>query len=531
MLSTASLRGVLVGLMGMLSVCSFGWIAGTVVVGALTITVTWISRAALKVDTAKCPPPHCTSPSTIATGSMPTNTLDSDDAVVVTPTIRVLGDGTMTPPDEPDAYIGEARSGVVRLPVVGETVQGTPVYARRVGEVLKPKYTLTPENEKALLELADALSDLGPKEAAFCDRACLCRYLRARDWKVLAAEKLLRETLQWREEYGIENVGIESIKDELATGKIYIHGFDRSGQPVMYQKPRNENSQNYENQVKAVAYLLEREMCAMDLSAGIEKHTLVIDFKGYSIFNKPPMSVTKQVLSLLMDKYPERLGVAFLVDAPVLFQGLWRVVKPFLPAETKKKIFFVSRTGTFGKNGKMAEKFAEYFDDDQLEDDFGGTLPSRWGWTEFVESEQAMSQPKKAWYACGAGVKVNEAWNSNGYTPMEKETEEFPEMKSLGTDVDETPKSTGKLRGMCIGGVPIESRLTMTQSPVSPARKGIALVSPATSPTSHLRVSPLRVSRSVGRKGRVPSIRRPHLSRANSQSSVRSTASSASVIL
>lgn len=68
---------------------------------------------------------------------MPTNTLDSDDAVVVTPTIRVLGDGTMTPPDEPDAYIGEARSGVVRLPVVGETVQGTPVYARRVGEVLK----------------------------------------------------------------------------------------------------------------------------------------------------------------------------------------------------------------------------------------------------------------------------------------------------------------------------------------------------------------------------------------------------------
>lgn len=27
-------------------------------------------------------------------------------------------------------------------------------------------------------------------------------------------------------------------------------------------------------------------MCAMDLSAGIEKHTLVIDFKGYSIFNK-----------------------------------------------------------------------------------------------------------------------------------------------------------------------------------------------------------------------------------------------------
>jgi hypothetical protein len=59
-------------------------------------------------------------------------------------------------------------------------------------------------------------------------------------------------------------------------------------------------------------------------------------------------------------QYPERLGVAFLVDAPALFQACWAVVKPFLPAETKKKIFFVSRSGTAGRGGKMAEKFAEY---------------------------------------------------------------------------------------------------------------------------------------------------------------------------
>lgn len=74
-------------------------------------------------------------------------------------------------------------------------------------------------------------------------------------------------------------------------------------------------------------------------------------------------------------------------------------------------IYIIVTTHVIGLSSHLTPR---YFDDDQLEDDFGGTLPSRWGWTEFVESEQAMSQPKKAWYACGAGVKVNEAWNSNG---------------------------------------------------------------------------------------------------------------------
>jgi hypothetical protein len=134
-------------------------------------------------------------------------------------------------------------------PHVGSTVDGTPVYARGRGEVLKPTYELTDAQEKALGELQTALRDLDAEDAAFCDRACLCRYLRARDFVVRAAERLLRDTLRWREEYGIERVTVDDIRDELSTGKIYIHGFDREGRPVMYQKPRRENSRNHENQV------------------------------------------------------------------------------------------------------------------------------------------------------------------------------------------------------------------------------------------------------------------------------------------
>ena len=146
---------------------------------------------------------------------------------------------------------GDRASRHAARPHVGATVDGTPVYARGRGEVLKPTYELTDEQEKALGELQTALRDLDPKDAAFCDRACLCRYLRARDFVVMAAERLLRDTLRWREEYGIERVTVDDIRDELSTGKIYIHGFDREGRPVMYQKPRRENSTNHDNQVRA----------------------------------------------------------------------------------------------------------------------------------------------------------------------------------------------------------------------------------------------------------------------------------------
>ena len=54
-------------------------------------------------------------------------------------------------------------------------------------------------------------------------------------------------------------------------------------------------------------YFLERECCSMDLSKGVSKHCVVVDFKGFSLFNQPPMKVSKQVLQLLMDRFPDRM--------------------------------------------------------------------------------------------------------------------------------------------------------------------------------------------------------------------------------
>ena len=56
---------------------------------------------------------------------------------------------------------------------------------------------------------------------------------------------------------------------------------------------------------------------------------------------------------------------------------------------TKAKIHFVKRSGKAGKHGRMHPVMAEYFDDDQLEEEYGGTLTGQTDMEVFFPLEKA----------------------------------------------------------------------------------------------------------------------------------------------
>jgi hypothetical protein len=50
------------------------------------------------------------------------------------------------------------------------------------------------------------IGPLSGKASVYCSDASISRYLRARNWNVKKAAKMLKQTLKWREEYKPEEI-------------------------------------------------------------------------------------------------------------------------------------------------------------------------------------------------------------------------------------------------------------------------------------------------------------------------------------
>ena len=94
------------------------------------------------------------------------------------------------------------------------------------------------------------------------------------------------------------------------SGKQVALGFDNDGRPCLYLLPNKQNTKNSPKQVEHLVYMLER---ALDLAPpGQETIALLIDFRNSSSGSQPSVATGRQVLSILQNHYPERLGRALI---------------------------------------------------------------------------------------------------------------------------------------------------------------------------------------------------------------------------
>jgi hypothetical protein len=193
------------------------------------------------------------------------------------------------------------------------------------------------------------------------------RYLRARDNDLEQATAMLDSTITWREEFGVED--IESWKDvmikENETGKAYVRGRDKQNRPIIWMKPKFENTYDHDGNIKHLVYNLERAVACGEAN-GYEdgKLCLIIDFDGYSIMNAPPMKTSMETLNILQNHYPERLAKAFLVRPPWIFHSFYSLISPFIDPVTKDKVIMLSSK----KHATLVEKIEDCY----LEGTVGG---------------------------------------------------------------------------------------------------------------------------------------------------------------
>jgi len=150
-------------------------------------------------------------------------------------------------------------------------------------------------------------------------------------------------------------------------------------------KPGKDNTGAPEKEVKVkyLVYLMEKAVRSMDESKGVEKLVLIIDYKGYSQLAGLTMTrISKEILDILQDHYPERLGIAFIINAPWAWTVLWKMLQPFLTDRTKKKVRMLS-------SGDYSE-IHEIVDLEVLETSYGGKNDFQYKWEKYWKKEDEL---------------------------------------------------------------------------------------------------------------------------------------------
>ncbi|KAK4764704.1 hypothetical protein SAY86_025794 [Trapa natans] len=220
----------------------------------------------------------------------------------------------------------------------------------------------------------------------------LLKFLRARDFKVKDAFTMIKNTVHWRKEFGIEAVLEEELGSELEK-VVLMHGSDKKGHPVCYNifgefrdKELYHNTfSDEEKRKKFIRYLvqfLEKSIRKLDFSpTGVSTIVLVHNLKNSPALLKWEIrSTTNQALQLLQDNYPEVAAKQVFIHVPWWYLAYNKMISPFLTQRTKSKFVFAGPA-------RSAEALFKYIAPEQVPVQCGGL--SREGEHDFTTADAA----------------------------------------------------------------------------------------------------------------------------------------------
>uniref|UniRef100_UPI00398E9922 uncharacterized protein isoform X3 n=1 Tax=Pristiophorus japonicus TaxID=55135 RepID=UPI00398E9922 len=187
---------------------------------------------------------------------------------------------------------------------------------------VSPNASDSEENKVLLEEKAKGLCNTFPKELN--DKA-FARFLRAFRSVDQAFNAIIRY-LKWRKDFGVDLITVEDpdICSEQRSGKaVLLEEKDNTGRPILLvtAKLHHSKDRNRQGLMKFIVYLLESagKMCDDDVC---DNFCIVFDMKDFSM-NSMDYQFVKNLIWLLSNYYPERLGIWLIVNPPVLFSGCW----------------------------------------------------------------------------------------------------------------------------------------------------------------------------------------------------------------
>jgi len=200
--------------------------------------------------------------------------------------------------------------------------------------------------------------------------AALARFVRAKDGNVDAAFNMMVEVLQWRKEHELDLI-LERDYEFAAQdrwGMAYWHGKDRFGRPILIIRGVRHDPKIFST-VSTVRYLIWKLESKL-MEPKVDDVVVILDCINMTR-NNLDMKLVRIIIPLLLNFYPERLGVCIVYPTSKIMWVLWKMISKTLAERTEKKFIFVRES--------KREKFLRLIAPEELQERFGGTSTAQFG--------------------------------------------------------------------------------------------------------------------------------------------------------
>lgn len=216
----------------------------------------------------------------------------------------------------------------------------------------------------------------------------LLRFIRARKFNLEASLKMIFNTLYWRikvkdvDEFFLAGE-LEPFLEDPDSGfirqfkkpKSVIQGIDKLGRPIVVVRP-NFHFSNDQTQEEMERYtLLVIEYARLFLKDPVDTCSILFDLSQFSLKNMDYAPV-KFMIQCFEAHYPESLGVVMIYKAPIVFSGIWSIVRKWLDPVVAAKI-------NFSKNVKELSRYVTL---DNIPKHIGGESPIEYEYLEPSEN-------------------------------------------------------------------------------------------------------------------------------------------------
>ncbi len=172
----------------------------------------------------------------------------------------------------------------------------------------------------------------------------ILRFLRGRKLILDDAYRSMEKHAAWRKEKEVESITEEDVINEHQKRKSVIHGYDKSGKPILYVFARRHNA--YERDIveieKYIIYMIE-----LVISKTIpteQRFNLIFDLNGFS-YSCMDYEAVKVLISTLQLNYPDTLGNAYIINNPWIFSACWAIIRAWIDPVTSDKVQFITMDG------------------------------------------------------------------------------------------------------------------------------------------------------------------------------------------